>query len=324
MHEVFPGGGVRSAAVIVVCGEALIDLTASRVEPGRFDARPGGGPCNTAVGLGRMGVSTGFLGRLSTDRFGVVLRDHLIGAGVSVDMIVNTGDPSTLAVAHIAPDGGASYAFYANGTADPGLTTEMLPTLGSDVTALHMGTCALVFEPCGTTLETLFHVERTSGARFLALDPNIRMGVVADVDADRCRILRWIAAADLVKVSDADIAALWPDDNIVERAAILASSGPALVVLTRGADAIVGFRPDGSRVIVAAMPVDVVDTIGAGDTVNAAILAWLHLGGHLTRAGLVSRTNDDIVEMLQFAARAAAVTCSRAGANPPWASELGL
>ncbi len=310
--------------MIVVCGEALIDLTASRAEPGRFDAHPGGGPCNTAVGLGRMGTATGFLGRLSTDRFGVILRDHLVGAGVALDRIVDTTDASTLAVAHIAPDGGATYAFYANGTADPGLTQAMLPTLGSEVQALHMGTCALVFEPSGSTLEALFLSERGSGTRFLALDPNIRLGIVTDVDVYRERIVRMIAAADLVKVSDADIAALWPDDNVLTRAATLAASGPALVVLTRGGDASAGFRHDGSSVTVAAVPVDVVDTIGAGDTANAAMLTWLQRAGRLTRAGLLSWSDQDIVEMLQFAARAAAITCSRAGANPPWASELGL
>jgi fructokinase len=310
--------------VIVVCGEALIDLTASRVEPGRFDAHPGGGPCNTAVGLGRMGTATSFLGRLSTDRFGVTLRDHLGAAGVSTDLVVDTDDPSTLALAHIAADGGASYAFYVNGTADPGLTTVMLPSLSADVTALHMGTCALVFEPCGTTLEQAFLSERASGTRFLALDPNVRMGIVTDVDAYRQRIVHMISAADLVKVSDADITALWPNDDVLERAAALARSGPALLVLTRGGDAIVGFRHDGSSVTVPAVPVDVVDTIGAGDTANAAMLTWLERHGRLTRTGLQSGSAEDIISMLTFAAKAAAITCSRAGANPPWASELGL
>ena len=319
-----PSTRLRSRAVIVVCGEALIDLTASKVEPGRFDAHPGGGPCNTAVGLGRMGTVTGFLGRLSTDRFGVILRDHLAAAAVAVDRIVDTTDASTLAVAHIAPDGGATYAFYANGTADPGLIPAMLPTLGPDVRALHMGTCALAFEPCGSTLEALFLAERDSGALFLALDPNVRMGIVTDVDGYRERIVRMIAAADLVKVYDAEISALWPNDDVLTRAAALATSGPALIVLTRGRDAMVGLRHDGTSVTVAAVPVTVVDTIGAGDTANAAMLTWLQRAGHLTRHALLSRSNEDIVEMLEFAARAAAITCGRAGANPPWASELGL
>ena len=306
--------------MIVVCGEALIDLTSSRTEPGRFDAHPGGGPCNTAVGLTRQGVATGFLGRLSSDEFGVKLRNHL--AGVDLSRVVITNDPSTLAIAHIAPDGGASYAFYARGTADPGLTTAELPTLGDEVAALHMGTCALVFEPCGSTLEGVFLEERRTGTRFLALDPNVRMGIVQDVDAYRARIVRMIAAADLVKVSDADIKALWPGEVVETRVAALAASGPAIVVLTRGGDDLTAYRANSTTVTVPAQRVDVVDTIGAGDTANAAMLSWLQRRGDLTRAGVNALTNDDVSAMLTFAAKAAAITCSRAGANPPTFAEL--
>ncbi len=308
--------------MIVVCGEALIDLTASRTEPGRFDAHPGGGPCNTAVGLGRLGITTGFLGRLSTDRFGERLRRHLGGASVALGMVLETDDLSTLAVANIDPFGGAAYTFYANGTADPGLTTEMLPVFDETVRALHMGTCALVFEPSGSTLEALFLRERALGTRLLALDPNVRLGLVHDVDAYRGRIERMIAAADLVKVSDADIEALWPGDDIIERVAALGRTGPGVIVLTRGGDALLAFRSSGDIVSVPAERVEVVDTIGAGDTANAAMLAWLSNHDALSGTNLAALSDDQVAEMLGFAARAAAITCSRPGANPPWASEL--
>lgn len=308
--------------MIVVCGEALIDLTSSRSEAGRFDAHPGGGPCNTAVGLGRLGVATGFLGRLSNDRFGDTLRHHLHGAGVDLSLVVATDDVSTLAVANVDASGSAAYTFYATGTSDPGLTAEMLPVLDRSVRALHMGTCALVFEPSGTTLEELFVGERRRGERFLALDPNVRMGIVHDVSSYRRRIERMVAAADLVKVSDADIEALWPGESIVERVGALARSGPSVIVLTRGGDALAAFRSNGSIVSVPAENVEVVDTIGAGDTANAAMLMWLSTRDALSRTALDALTDDAIAEMLRFAARAAAITCSRAGANPPWASEL--
>ncbi len=308
--------------MIVVCGEALIDLTSSRSEPGRFDAHPGGGPCNTAVGLGRLGIPTGFLGRLSSDRFGALLRRHLGDAAVDLGMVIDTVDLSTLAVANIDPSGGAAYTFYAYGTADPGLTTEMLPAFDETVRALHMGTCALVFEPSGSTLEALFLRERTVGTRFLALDPNVRLGLVGDLDTYRGRIERMIAAADLVKVSDADIEALWPGDDIIERVAVLARTGPGVIVLTRGGDALLAFRSNGDTVPVPAERVEVVDTIGAGDTANAAMLAWLTNHDALSRANLAALSDDQVTDMLRFAARAAAITCSRAGANPPWASEL--
>ncbi len=313
---------LRSPSVIVVCGEALIDLASSRTELGRFDAHPGGGPCNTAVGLGRLGMPTGFLGRLSSDRFGSLLRQHLVDAAVDLSMVVDTDDLSTLAVANINESGGAAYTFYANGTADPGLTAEMLPILDETARALHMGTCALVFEPSGSTLEALFLRESAAGTRFLALDPNVRIGLVDDVDAYRRRIERMIAAADLVKVSDADIEALWPGKDIIGRVAALARTGPGVVVLTRGGDALLAFRGDADPVSVPAERVDVVDTIGAGDTANAAMLAWLSSHDALTRATLAALTDDQVAEMLRFAARAAAITCSRAGADPPWAAEL--
>lgn len=310
--------------MIVVCGEALIDLTSSRTEPGRFDAHPGGGPCNTAVGLGRIGVPTGFLGRLSDDQFGLALRNHLAAATVDISRIVGTTDPTTLAVAHIDTRGGASYSFYATGTADPGLTEVMLPPLSDEVVGLHMGTCALAFEPCGATLEAMFLRERTIGKRFLALDPNVRLGVVADVDAYRARVERMVSAADLVKVSDADIEALWPGEEITKQVSVLAASGPGLIVLTRGGDELTAFRNDGSTVSVPAQRVEVVDTIGAGDTANAAMLSWLSRANALTRPALDALSADQVSEMLRFAAAAAAITCSRAGANPPWAAELGL
>ncbi len=314
---------LRSPTVIVVCGEALIDLTSSRSEPGRFDAHPGGGPCNTAVGLGRLGVPTGFLGRLSKDRFGDALREHLRSAGVDLARVVATHDVSTLAVANIDPSGGAAYTFYANGTADPGLTAEMLPILGESVCALHMGTCALVFEPSGSTLEAFFLRERASGTRFLALDPNVRLGLVRDVDSYRSRIERMIAAADLVKVSDADIEALWPGEPVIARVTQLARSGPGVIVLTRGGEALTALRSNGASLSVPAAKVDVVDTIGAGDTANAAMLAWLSTHDALTRSALDGLSDDQVAEMLRYAARAAAITCSRPGADPPWASELG-
>ena len=310
--------------MIVVCGEALIDLTSSRREPGRFDAHAGGGPCNTAVGLGRLGVSTGFLGRLSNDRFGAGLRTHLRAAGVDPDLVIATDDPTTLALAHVEPDGGASYSFYASGTADPGLTENMLPMLDDRVVGLHMGTCALAFEPSGTTLEGMFLRERVLGERFLAIDPNVRLGVVQNLDAYRSRIERMIAVADLVKVSDADIEALWPGEDLSGRVATLALSGPAIVVLTCGGDDLTAYRSNGTRISVAAEHVNVVDTIGAGDTANAAMLCWLMRADALTRASVEALTAEAVTSMLRFAARAAAITCGRAGANPPWAAELDL
>ena len=222
--------------MIVVCGEALIDLTHTATDPpGSFTAHPGGGPCNTAVGLGRLGVPTGFLGRLSTDRFGARLRAHLTEAGVDLSLVRSTDAPTTLAVAHLGASGDASYAFYATHTADVDLLPGNLPELADDVRALHLGTLALALEPVGSTLTALVRREHAEGRRLLALDPNVRMAVVRDVPAYRARLEELASLSHVVKLSDADVAAVWPDEHVDDVVGRLAASGPSLLVLTRGA-----------------------------------------------------------------------------------------
>ncbi|MGC5565364.1 carbohydrate kinase family protein [Streptomyces sp. FR-108] len=300
--------------MIVVAGEALIDLVPS--EPGALAAlapRRGGGPYNTAVALGRLGSRTAFCSRISTDAFGEALADGLREAGVDVSSVQRGTEPTTLAVASVAADGSAAYSFYVEGTADRLFSApDRLP---DGTRAVSFGTCSLVLEPGASAYEELMRSASAQGV-FTTLDPNIRAGLIADPDAYRARFRSWLPSVSLLKLSEED--ARWLGGTPREWLA----SGPSAVVITRGGDGLTAFTRDGGEYSVPGAPVDVVDTIGAGDTVNAALLHGLAARDALSEAGLVGLGADGWGELLRFAARAAAITCSRAGAEPPYAHEL--
>jgi fructokinase len=301
--------------VIVVAGEALIDLVPQGT--GALAAlKPalGGGPYNTAVALGRLGSPTAFCSRVSDDAFGEALLDRLRETGVDVSWVRRGAEPTTLAVATVGADGSAAYSFYVEGTADRLFTAP--DALPSGVRAVSFGTCSLVLEPGATAYEDLMRRAAAQGV-FTALDPNIRAGLIPDADAYRARFKSWLPSVSLLKLSaeDADWLGGTPHEWL--------AAGPAAVVVTRGGDGLTAFTRDGGEYSVPGERIDVVDTIGAGDTVNAALLHGLALRDALSETALAALGSDGWAELLRFAARAAAVTCSRAGAEPPYASELG-
>jgi fructokinase len=301
--------------VIVVAGEALIDLVpqGSGALAGLVP-RPGGGPYNTAVALGRLGSPTAFCSRVSRDAFGEALLDGLADAGVDVSSVQRGGEPTTLAVATIGADGSAAYSFYVEGTADRLFTApDRLP---DGTRAVSFGTCSLVLEPGASAYEELMRAAAGQGV-FTALDPNVRTGLIPDPDAYRARFKGWLPSVSLLKLSEED--ARWLGGTPREWLA----AGPSAVVITRGGDGLTAFTRDGSVHSVPGEPVDVVDTIGAGDTVNAALLHGLAARNALSPAALAELGPRGWTGLLRFAARAAAVTCSRAGAEPPYARELG-
>jgi fructokinase len=300
--------------VIVVAGEALIDL----VPQGRGALAPlqpalGGGPYNTAVALGRLGSPTAFCSRTSYDAFGEALLDGLRQAGVDVSAVQRGTEPTTLAAATIDEHGSASYSFYVEGTADRLFTAPA--RLPEGTRAVSFGTCSLVLEPGASAYEELMRSAAAQGV-FTALDPNIRAGLIPDPDAYRARFKSWLPSVSLLKLSAEDAA--WLGGSPREWLA----SGPAAVVITHGGDGITAYTGDGAEYSVPGVRVDVVDTIGAGDTVNAALLHGLAAQDALSPAAMASLGADGWTELLGFAARAAAITCSRAGAEPPYASEL--
>jgi fructokinase len=300
--------------MIICCGEALIDMLPRETAGGEpaFAPYAGGAVFNTAIALGRLGVETGFFSGLSTDIFGEMLVRALETSKVDASRAARSDRPTTLAFVTLN-DGQASYAFYDENTAGRMLAPSDLPDLHDDGAAMFFGGISLMVEPCGQTYESL--MLREAGKRVTMLDPNIRADFIKDPARFRARIGRMIAAADIVKISDEDLAWLGMDIDA------LLSTKTALVCLTEGADGVVAYW-DGGSVRVPAEQVDVVDTVGAGDTFNAGLLAGLEKAGVLTREGLRGLDEATVRPAVELGNRAAAVTVSRAGANPPWAGEL--
>ncbi|MEU2777054.1 carbohydrate kinase [Streptomyces sp. NPDC007162] len=300
--------------MIVVAGEALIDLV-PRGTGALAALQPalGGGPYNTAVALGRLGSPTAFCSRASNDTFGEALLDGLRRAEVDVSLVERGAEPTTLAVATVDPQGSASYSFYVDGTADRLFTAPA--ALPAATRAVSFGTLSLALEPGASAYEELMRGAAGQGL-FIALDPNIRTALIPDPDAYRARFKSWLPSVTLLKLSEED--ALWLGGTPHEWLA----SGPSAVVVTHGGDGLSAFTPDGTVYSVPGEEVAVVDTIGAGDTVNAALLHGLAAQDALSAEALGGLDADGWTTLLRFAARAAAITCSRAGAEPPYAAEL--
>lgn len=309
--------------MIVVGGEALIDLVPAGgggVLPALQPVR-GGGPYNTAVALGRLGASVAFASRVSTDAFGASLMAGLDAAGVDTALVQRGAEPTTLAVADVSPDGSAGFRFYVEGTADRLFRAP--DALPAGARALAVGTCSLVLEPGATAYETLLKRTAADGV-FTLLDPNIRPGLIADdANAYRARFRSWLPHVALLKLSVEDAQWLAGGRPWAEALPEWLAAGPRAAVLTRGGEGLTAVTAAGlQRYDVPAPPVDVVDTIGAGDTVNAALLHWFDTHDALTPAGLGALDGAGWRAALGHAARAAAITCSRAGAEPPYAAEL--
>jgi fructokinase len=301
--------------VILVCGEALIDMVLDG--DGSRRPSPGGGPFNTARALARLGVPTAFLGHLSDDEYGRLLADRLAADGASLAFARVGHEPTTIAVANVDADGLAEYEFVIKGTSAPNLTIDMVPShLPAEVDALHVGTLGLVLQPMASTLVDL--VRRESQRRVVMLDPNIRPLLVSDSEY-RPRLDWMISQSTIVKASAADLAWIYPGLDHLAASARLLARGVRLVLVTLGAEGAYGATQDGG-LAVSAVPVQVVDTIGAGDAFGAAVLAWLYDRQILRRD--FTLTPEDVQSLLKFACLAAALTCSRSGAEPPWRSEM--
>jgi fructokinase len=306
-----------SSGVIVVAGEALVDVVLDRFD--RLLGHPGGGPYNVARAIGRLDQPVVYLGRISTDRLGQRLRRELEDDGVRLDAVVPTTDPTTLALAEMDGNGIATYRFYTAGTSTPGLTPEdAVGALPERVGMLHVGTLGLVLEPMAGALEAVVH--QASDETLVALDPNCRPAVVEDVPAYRERLSRILKRTDLLKASEDDLAWLAPDQDPADAARALLHEGPTVAVVTRGPDGAFVVTPS-EVVTIPATPADVVDTIGAGDAFGGAFLAWWRDHG-LGRTDLSNR--DAVLEATRFACLVAARTCERAGAVAPRASELAV
>lgn len=308
--------------MILCCGEALIDMIQSVTDSGDpcFAPHAGGAVFNTAIALGRLRAPCSFLTGLSTDLFGDQLRLSLSDSHVDTHLAVVSDRPTTLAFVRLT-DGQASYTFYDENTAGRELRPEQLPVLPDDVSALYVGGISLINEPCAEFYAAL--AVREAADRVVVLDPNVRVGFIQDADRYRARLSRIIAKTDILKVSDDDLHWIVPGPSaLTEKVQIMLNSGPKIVILTKGVEGASAFLQDGGIVSVPAQRVELVDTVGAGDTFNAGVLAKLAENGVLQKNTLAQITENDIRGALEFGAAVAAVTVSRSGANPPWAHEL--
>ena len=294
-----------------VTGEALIDLI-----PEGTDRKPivGGGPANTAKALAKLGINTQFIDGISSDRYGQMAKDELVGAGVKLDHVKYSDKPTCLAIVSLSDSGSATYEFVIENTATFDFTANWLPKPQAERPALlHIGTLATVIEPGASVLfEWAQSVAKVAPVVF---DPNIRPAVIGDRKQYVAQVERWVSISSATKVSDDDIKWLYPSLDVEQVVNNWLTKGPSLVVVTYGDKGLKGYRK-GEVVIVEAVKVKVADTVGAGDTVGAILVQAI------VKDGLASLTGSRLETMLKRAAKAAAITVSRVGANPPTSEEL--
>jgi fructokinase len=307
--------------MFTVVGEALVDLVAARDASHAFTAYPGGSPYNVAITLARLGADVSLVARTGRDAFGRMLTDKARGSGIAFDRWQIVDEPTTLAVAGIAANGSAEYDFYLDNTAGLGwddTLVDLVPTGG----VLHLGSIASWRPPSAAVLQALQRRVYDSGTTLVSYDPNVRPALVADVGTLRTSIERCVSAAHLVKASDEDVAFLYPDISLAEVAKQWTGLGAMLVVVTLGGDGAVAFGPDREIARCPGEPIEVADTVGAGDSFAGGLLVGLTDAGVTSPAALAAAGVDVISGAVQQAVVVSAITCERPGANPPTRSEL--
>jgi fructokinase len=294
-----------------VTGEVLIDLI-----PDGSDRTPivGGGPANTAKALSKLGIHTQFIDGISTDDYGQMAKSELVASGVKLAYVKYSDKPTCLAIVSLSDTGSASYEFVMKNTATFDFNSDWLPNLQTDSPALlHIGTLATAIEPGASVL--FEWAQSVAKVAPIVFDPNIRPAVISDRKQYLSRVERWISISSAVKVSDEDLRWLYPSLDIEQVVINWLAKGPLLIVVTRGDRGLEGYRV-GEKISVDAVKVVVADTLGAGDTVGAILVEAI------VKAGLDTLSGIRLEMMLKRAAKAAAITVSRSGANPPTLEEI--
>lgn len=307
--------------MIIVCGEALVDFTATDVGGEiAYVPRPGGSPHNVAVGLARLGIPCAFLGKISMDAFGEMLTDNLAANGVDLRYVARSDLPSTLAFVRPENVEGERFQFYGDGTADQDLGPENLPPeLPGHTEAVHFGSYSMVLGRTGSTLRRF--MKSVQGQTVVSLDPNVRPSLLPHRDAYVRRIEGLVPYANLVKVSEEDLSSLFGDRPAADVALKWLALGPDVVVVTQGEGGATGYAK-GIEVRVPGIQVDVADTVGAGDAFTSGFLYSLSELDVLSRGDLASITHVQLTDALTYANRVAAFTCTRVGASPPGKDDL--
>lgn len=309
--------------MILVCGEALVDLFLDPPEGAEMAGRAvaGGSPFNVAIGLARLGMPVGFLGAISLDGIGTMLAGRLKQEGVDPRFIVRSDRLSTISAVATGADGQPSYGFHGEGAADRFLMPADLPAaLPPEVRALTFGSYSMAVEPTGTTLASL--AEREHGRLVISVDPNLRPSVVPDMARWAHAAERFYRTATIIKASDEDVRIAWGGKlSLQEAAAYWLGLGAKLVVITRGAEGALGFSAAGS-IELPAKAASVRDTVGAGDSFHAALLARLSQTGRLSLDGIAGLDRAGLADVMNHAATAASITVGRRGADLPKAVEI--
>ncbi|EIG57271.1 carbohydrate kinase [Bradyrhizobium sp. WSM1253] len=307
--------------MLISCGDALIDFVPTRNTDGREAVMPAvGGSClNVAIGMARLGAPAGFVGGISTDLFGRMIADHAAASNVELALATRSEHQTTLAFVRIVA-GESHYAFYDAETATRNWTYRRGSIPFDTVEALHVGSTTLVNDRGATETRTLIADARASST--ISFDPNCRPNLVKDKPAYLARMAEFAASADLIKMSDVDFTYLFADELYHQRASTLLARGAGLVVITRGDNGAIAWHAGAGQIEVAAPKVVVADTIGAGDSFQAALLFALHKQGRLARQQLKDIGADELGRALSFAANCAGLTCTRPGADPPWSHEI--
>jgi len=294
-----------------VTGEVLIDLI-----PDGSERKPivGGGPANTAKALAKIGITTQFIDGVSTDDYGQMAKDELLISGVKLDYVKYSNKPTCLAIVSLSESGSATYEFVIENTATFDFTPDWLPNPQTEKPALlHIGTLATIIEPGASVL--FEWAQSVTKIALIVFDPNIRPAVMNDREKYVKQVERWVSISSAVKVSDEDIRWLYPNLEIDQVVNNWLAKGPSLIVVTYGDKGLAGYRM-GEMVKVDAVKVVVADTVGAGDTVGAILVEAI------VKDGLSSLIGVILEKILKRAAKAAAITVSRSGANPPTLKEI--
>ena len=309
--------------MFVVAGEALMDVFTGATTPTgiALDARIGGSPLNVAFGLARMGQAVAFLGGISSGELGGRLVDALRAEGVSLDAVHRSAAPTTLSLVGVDAKGVPEYAFYGTGAADRTLPLSALARMPAAARLLHVGSYTMVVGETAATQGAL--VERVHGRMVVSYDPNLRLNVEPSLQVWRDTLEWMLPHTDVLKLSDEDLGLLYPGIDPAAFAADCLGKGAGLVALTRGGKGAFAWHASGV-VEVPPVHVDVIDTVGAGDSFQAALLARLDELGVLTPAGVRGMDAETLLDAMRFAAQAAAITCSRRGADLPRRAEMGI
>lgn len=302
---------------IALAGEALIDFTGSGGMA--FQGHCGGSPLNAAVACARLGQPTAYLTQLSTDLFGEQLLQHMHANGIDTRFVQRNDAPTTVAFVERGPLTNR-YAFYSRGSADSGWSPETLPALPESCRFLHFGSISLLQDPAARRITEL--VVANAGQRVVVFDPNVRLSLIGNLPAYRQRMTPWLACTDLLKLSDEDVDALAPGVPHDDAATAWLQAGPRAVVITCGGDGAVLYRNGHKPMPIKAPQADVVDTIGAGDTFTAGLSVALLNQGVTEAIELAGLSDAAWYQVLRFAATAAALNCTREGANPPTLAQV--